>query len=59
MVLIRWAVVLLVAAVLAALFGFTGAAQGMANVALFLFFLFLAGFVLLLVLGIVAIRKIT
>ena len=59
MVLLRWSVVLLVAAVLAALFGFTGAAHGMANLALVLFFIFLAGFVLLVILGIAAIRKIT
>jgi uncharacterized membrane protein YtjA (UPF0391 family) len=44
---------------IAAALGFTGIAEGTAEIAKFLFFLFLAGAVLLLLLGIFAVRAVT
>jgi len=59
MTLLKWAVVLFIISLIAALLGFTNIAAGAADVARFLFFLFLAGAVLLLLLGVFAARAVT
>jgi uncharacterized membrane protein YtjA (UPF0391 family) len=59
MVLLRWALAFLVISLIAALFGFTGIAAGAEDIARFLFFLFLAGFVLLIVLAAFVGRAVT
>jgi uncharacterized membrane protein YtjA (UPF0391 family) len=56
--MLSWALVFFIIAVIAAVFGFGGIAAGAATIAQVLFFIFLAGFVLLLVLGVFAGRKI-
>ena len=55
--MLRWAAIFFVIAIIAALFGFTGIAVGAAEVAKFLFFLFITIFVVVLLLGIFAGRK--
>jgi len=50
-IMLRWALIFLVVALLAALFGFTGIAAGAASIGRFLFFLFLVLFVISLILG--------
>jgi uncharacterized membrane protein YtjA (UPF0391 family) len=57
--MIQWAVIFLIVAIVAAVFGFGGIAAGAASIAKILFYLFLAGFVIMLVLGVVAARKIS
>ena len=57
--MLKWAFIFLVIALIAALFGFTGIATAAAGIAKFLFFLFLAGAVLLLILGMFAARAVT
>jgi uncharacterized membrane protein YtjA (UPF0391 family) len=50
--MLRWALVFLIVALLAALFGFTDIAGAAAWIAKFLFFLFLVGFVLCAIFGV-------
>ena len=49
--MLRWAAIFLVIAIIAAIFGFGGIAEGAADIAKVLFFIFLIGLVLVLVLG--------
>jgi len=49
--MLRWAVIFLVIALVAALFGFTGIATAAAGIAKFLFFLFLAVCLVLFIAG--------
>jgi uncharacterized membrane protein YtjA (UPF0391 family) len=57
--MLKWALIFAVIAVVAALFGFTGVAAGSAAIAKFLFVAALIIFLVLLVLGIAAARKVT
>ena len=57
--MLRWAAVFFVISIVAALLGFGGIAEGAADIAKILFYIFLAVFVILLILGLVAARKIT
>jgi len=57
--MLKWALIFAVIAVVAALFGFTGIAAGSAAIAKFLFVAALIIFLVLLVLGIAAARKVT
>ena len=50
-IMLRWAVIFLVIALIAALFGFTGIATAAAGIAKFLFFLFLAVCLILFIVG--------
>jgi uncharacterized membrane protein YtjA (UPF0391 family) len=59
MTLLKWALALFIISLIAAMLGFTGIAEGTADIAKFLFFLFLAGAVLLLLLGLFAARAVT
>jgi uncharacterized membrane protein YtjA (UPF0391 family) len=55
--MLRWALIFLVIALVAALFGFTGIASAAAGIAKFLFFLFLVICLVLFILGISVARK--
>jgi uncharacterized membrane protein YtjA (UPF0391 family) len=55
--MLRWALAFLVLALVAALFGFTGIAVAAASIAKVLFFIFLVVFLVTLVLGVAAGRK--
>jgi uncharacterized membrane protein YtjA (UPF0391 family) len=59
MTLLKWAGIFFIIALVAALFGFTGIAEGAADVARFLFFLFIAIVVILVALGVFTYRKVT
>ena len=52
--MLKWAAIFLVIALIAAVFGFTTIAGAAAGIAKFLFFLFIAIFVIVLLLGIFA-----
>jgi uncharacterized membrane protein YtjA (UPF0391 family) len=58
MALLRWAVVFLVVALIAAVFGFFGIAEGAADIARMLFFIFLAICIVLFILGGLAYRSV-
>jgi uncharacterized membrane protein YtjA (UPF0391 family) len=58
MALLRWAVVFLVIALIAAVFGFFGIAQGAADIARVLFFIFLAICIVLFIMGGMAYRSV-
>lgn len=55
--MLRWAAIFLVIAIIAAIFGFGGIAEGAADIAKVLFFVFLIGLVLVLVLGATIFKK--
>jgi uncharacterized membrane protein YtjA (UPF0391 family) len=57
--LLRWAVVFLVIAIIAAVFGFGNIAAGAADIAKVLFFIFLAVCVILFILGMTVYRTVT
>ncbi len=57
--MLRWALIFLVVGLIAALFGFTGIAGASFAIAKFLAFLFLAFFLIFLILGLAAGRKLT
>lgn len=57
--LLKWAVVFLIIAGIAALFGFGGIAEGAADIAQVLFFIFLAVCVVLFIMGAMAYRTVT
>ena len=57
--MLRWAAIFFIISIVAALLGFGGIAEGAADIAKVLFYIFLAVFVVLLVLGLVAAKKIT
>ncbi len=59
MFLLKWSFVFLVIAGVAAIFGFGGVAEGAADIAQILFFVFLAVFVVMLVLGVTIFKKVT
>jgi uncharacterized membrane protein YtjA (UPF0391 family) len=52
MFLLRWALLFLIVALIAAVFGFGGVAAGAVDIAQTLFFIFIALFVILLVAGV-------
>jgi uncharacterized membrane protein YtjA (UPF0391 family) len=56
--MLRWAVIFLIIALVAALFGFTGIAAAAAGIAKFLFFLFLVFCLIFFVIGISAGRRV-
>ena len=56
--MLRWAVVFLIIAIIAAIFGFGGIAATAAGIAKFLFFSFLVIFGMVLVMGLVAGRNV-
>lgn len=56
--MLRWAVIFLVIALVAALFGFTGIATAAVGIATFLFFLFLVICLIFFIIGISAARRI-
>jgi uncharacterized membrane protein YtjA (UPF0391 family) len=58
MFLLRWALLFLVIALIAAAFGYGGIAAGAADIARVLFFIFLAIFVILLVAGAMTYRSV-
>ena len=57
--MLRWAVIFLVIALIAALFGFTDIAAASAGIAKILFGIFLILFLVMAVLGLAAARRIT
>jgi uncharacterized membrane protein YtjA (UPF0391 family) len=57
--LLRWALIFLVVAIIAAVFGFGNIAAGAADIAKILFFLFLAVCVILFILGMTVYRTVT
>jgi uncharacterized membrane protein YtjA (UPF0391 family) len=57
--MLRWALVFLVLGVIAGALGFTAIAGASIAIAKFLFFIFIAIFVVLLILGMTAARRIT
>jgi uncharacterized membrane protein YtjA (UPF0391 family) len=56
--MLRWAVIFFVISMIAAFFGFTDVAAGAAEIAKVLFYIFVAVFVIFLVLGLTAAQKI-
>ena len=56
--MLRWAVIFFVISIIAALFGFTDIAAGAAEIAKVLFFIFVAVFVIFLVLGLTVAQKV-
>lgn len=57
--LLKWALVFFVVSLVAALFGFTGIAAGSAEIAKVLFYIFVAIFLVLLVLGVTVFRSVS
>jgi uncharacterized membrane protein YtjA (UPF0391 family) len=55
--MLSWALAFFIVAVIAAIFGFGGIAVGAAGIAKFLFLLFLAAFVISLIVGVSAGRR--
>lgn len=49
--MLRWSLIFFIVAIVAAIFGFTGIAQGAASVAQVLFFIFAGLFILMLLAG--------
>lgn len=58
MALLKWAGIFFVIALIAAAFGFTGIAEGAADIAKVLFYIFLALFAIVLIAGLAAMRKV-
>jgi uncharacterized membrane protein YtjA (UPF0391 family) len=56
--LLKWAFIFFVVALIAAAFGFTGIAAGAESIAKILFYLFLGIFLVLLIAGIIVGRKV-
>jgi uncharacterized membrane protein YtjA (UPF0391 family) len=59
MSLLKWAAIMAILAIIAAIFGFTNLAAGFADIARVLFFLFLVGMALLFALGVFVYNKVT
>ncbi len=57
--MLKWALIMAVIALIAGAFGFTGLAGASADIAKLLFFIFVAGVVVFLVLGLFVGKKIT
>lgn len=51
--MLRWAIVFFIVAIIAAVFGFGGIAEGLTDIAMILFFLFVVLFLVSLVMGLV------
>jgi len=56
--ILKWALVMLLVSLVAALFGFTGISAASADIARILFYIFIVLFVVLLVLGLTAFRPV-
>jgi uncharacterized membrane protein YtjA (UPF0391 family) len=59
MSLLKWSVILAVLALIAGILGFTNIAEGFADIAKVLFFIFLVGIALLIGVGVFVYKKIT
>ncbi len=59
MSLLKWAAIMAILAIVAAIFGFTNLAAGFADIARVLFFLFLVGMAILFALGVFVYNKVT
>lgn len=57
--MLRWALIFFVVSIVAAIFGFGGISEATADIAKILFYIFVGVFVLMLVLGLVAGKKMT
>lgn len=57
--LLKWAILFMIISLVAALFGFGGIAQGSADIAKVLFFIFLAICVVLFILGLTVYKSVT
>ncbi len=57
--MLRWALGFLIVAIIAAMLGFGGVASASAGIAKVLFFIFLVGFAIMLVIGLAAARRLT
>jgi uncharacterized membrane protein YtjA (UPF0391 family) len=57
MTILKWALIMFVVSIAAAVFGFTDLAAASSEVARFLFFIFIAIFVILLLLGLTVLRR--
>jgi uncharacterized membrane protein YtjA (UPF0391 family) len=57
--MLRWAVIFLIVGLIAGLLGFTGIAGASIGIAKFLFFLFVAMFVVFLILGLTVFRAVS
>jgi len=57
--MLRWALGFLIVAIVAAMLGFSGVAQASAGIPKLLFFIFLVGFVITLVISLAAARRLT
>jgi uncharacterized membrane protein YtjA (UPF0391 family) len=55
--MLRWSFAFLLVAIVAAIFGFTGIAEGAAGIAKVLFFIFIGFWLVMLVLGITIFKK--
>jgi len=55
--MLRWSLIFLIVALVAALFGFTGIAESAAGIAKILFFIFVALFVIALIAGTLFVKK--
>nr|PZN51464.1 MAG: DUF1328 domain-containing protein [Bacteroidota bacterium] len=55
--MLRWALIFFVVAIIASLFGFGGIAEGAASIAKVLFYIFIALFLLTLILGLSIFRR--
>jgi uncharacterized membrane protein YtjA (UPF0391 family) len=58
-IMLRWAFIFLIVGLIAGLFGFTTIAGASIGIAKFLFFLFIAMFVIFLILGLTVYRSVT
>jgi len=57
--MLKWALIFFVISIVAAVFGFTGIAAGTAEIAKILFFVAVAIFVIFLILGLIAGKKLS
>lgn len=57
--LLKWAIIAGILAIVAAILGFGGLAEGFADIAKILFFIFLAGVIILFAAGVFLAKKIT
>lgn len=56
--MLRWALIFFIVSIVAAVFGFGGISEATADIAQILFYIFLGVFVLMLVLGLVAGKRV-
>jgi uncharacterized membrane protein YtjA (UPF0391 family) len=55
--MLRWAAIFFIIAIIAAIFGFGGIAEGAASIAKVLFFIFIIGFVIIIAFGATLFKK--